>query len=60
MDDEQWEIREEGAMERLDKLGLGETPVFRETSAKTGLGVRELFADVAERLVKIKAKDSSG
>lgn len=47
-------------MERLEKLGLGDEMVFRETSAKTGLGVRELFADVAERLVKIKSKENDG
>ena len=57
IDDEEWEIREAGAMEKLGELGLKDELVFRETSAKTGMGVRELFADVAERLVQIKQRE---
>ena len=37
-----------------EELGATHKMVFRETSAKTGMGVKELFGEIAQRIVDVK------
>ena len=54
---EEWEIKEERVKEQIGMLNMGDQLLFKNTSAKTGEGVRELFAEVAEQIIQVKSQN---
>ena len=54
---EEWEISESAAREKLTELKLGPDLIFEQTSAKTGENIADMFAQIAESVVKIKLKE---
>ena len=49
----------EAYLSALEQSGL-ERPIFHECSAKSGEGVREIFEDVCERLIKMVNEERNG